>query len=436
MTLCTSSHDLFPACKSKKITTAFDGGNVSSHGGMLLLRQVDQKLHLIRDAAKVFTDGRRKASCTHNIESMLRQRVFALAAGEEDLNDHDELRHDVLVQTAVNREKALASSATLCRFENKGNRETAVALHQLLVEQFIASFKTAPEELILDFDATDNPVHGMQEGRFFHGYYDKYCLLPLYVFCGDQILTSYLRPCNIDAAKHAWAILALLVKRLRKGWPEVRIIFRGDSGFCRHRMLRWMEKHQVGYCAGIARNKVLERKAEPWNAKAKELHEKSGSKHQVIGEFMYGAGSWKQERRVIIRAEHGSLGRNPRFVVTNLERAPEDLYRNLYCARGEMENRIKEQMQLFSARSSAHRWWTNQHRLLLSALAYHLLERMRTLALQGTRLAQAECRTLRVNLLRIGAVVSRNTRRIKVHLNSHCTTQDLFWRVAETFAPG
>jgi hypothetical protein len=304
-----------------------------------------------------------------------------------------------------------------------------------MVEQFIASFDQAPEELILDFDATDNPIHGMQEGRFFHGYYDKYCLLPLYVFCGDQILTSYLRPSNIDAAKHAWAILSLLVKRLRKEWPEVRIIFRADSGFCRHRMLNWMENNNVGYCVGISRNKVLERKAEKWSTEAKRLYEEDGQKHQVIGEFSYAAGSWNKERRVLIRAEHGNLGRNPRFVVTNLEQEPEELYRNLYCARGEMENKIKEQMQLFSGRSSAHHWWANQHRLLLSALAYHLLERMRSLALQGTRLAQAECRTLRIKLLKIGAVISRNTRSIKVHLSSHCPTQDLFWKVAAVFSP-
>jgi transposase len=284
MTLCTSSEDLFPACKSKKITAAFDGGNVSSHGGMLLLRQVDRKLNLIQEAAKAFPDSRRKASCEHRIETMLRQRVFALASGEEDLNDHIELRKDILVQTAVNRDGLLASSPTLCRFENQANRESAVALHRLMVEQFIASFDQAPEELILDFDATDNPIHGMQEGRFFHGYYDKYCLLPLYVFCGDQILTSYLRPSNIDAAKHAWAILSLLVKRLRKEWPEVRIIFRADSGFCRHRMLNWMENNNVGYCVGIARNKVLERKAGKWSAEAKRLHEADGQKHQVIGE--------------------------------------------------------------------------------------------------------------------------------------------------------
>lgn len=435
MTLCTSSQDLFPACKSKKITAAFDGGNVSSNGGMLLLRQIDRKLKLISEAAKAFTDSRRKASCEHSIETMLRQRVFALAAGEEDLNDHNELRKDILVQTAVNRDGLLASSPTLCRFENQGNRESAVALHKLLVEQFISSFKQAPDELILDFDATDNPVHGMQEGRFFHGYYDKYCLLPLYVFCGDQILTSYLRPSNIDAAKHAWAILSLLVKRLRKEWPEVRIIFRADSGFCRHRMLNWMENNGVGYCVGIARNKVLERKADKWSAEAKRLHEADGEKHQVIGEFTYAAGTWDKERRILIRAEHGNLGRNPRFVVTNLEQEPEELYRKLYCARGEMENRIKEQMQLFSGRSSAHHWWANQHRLLLSALAYHLLERMRSLALKGTRLAQAECRTLRVKLLKIGAVISRNTRSIKVHLSSHCPTQDLFWKVATVFSP-
>ena len=222
MTLCTPTQDLFPNCKSKKIDAAFDGGNVSSFGGMLLLRQADRKLGLIEQAAKCFSDERRKGSCDHSIEQMLRQRVFGLAAGEEDLNDHDELRHDLLVQTAVERDEALASSPTLCRFENLADRAAAVKLHEVLVDQFIASHATPPEELVLDFDATDNPLHGMQEGRFFHGYYDRYCLLPLYVFCGDQILTAYLRPSNKDGAMHAWAILSLLVKRFREVWPGLR----------------------------------------------------------------------------------------------------------------------------------------------------------------------------------------------------------------------
>ena len=436
MTVCSSSLDLFPACKSKKITAGFDGGNVTSHGGMLLLRQVDRKLGLMHAAAGCFADTRRKASCDHSVEAMLQQRVYALALGEEDLNDHDELRHDLLVQTAVDRDVPLASSPTLCRFENQADRAAAVGVHRLLVEPFISSHSEAPKELVLDFDATDNPLHGMQEGRFFHGYYDRYCLLPLYVFCGEQILVAYLRPSNLDAAKHARAILSLLVKRFRQEWPGVRIIFRGDSGFCRWRMLRWMDRHEVHYCVGLARNKVLARKSEPWNEEAHGLHEETGEKPQVIGEFTYGAKTWDRKRRVIIRAEHGNLGRNPRFVVTNLDGDGEEIYRRVYCARGEMENRIKEQMQLFSGRSSAHRWWANQHRLLLSALAYVLLERMRALALKGTRLASAECRTLREKLLKIGAVVTRNTRRICVHLSSHYAHVDLFWRVAATFAPG
>jgi len=436
MTVCSSSPDLFPACRAKKITAGFDGGNVTRHGGMLLLRQVDRKLGLIRSAAGCFEDSRRRASCEHSVEAMLQQRVYALASGEEDLNDHDELRHDLLVQTAMDRDVPLASSPTLCRFENQADRAAAARVSRLLVEQFISSHSKPPEELVLDFDATDNPLHGMQEGRFFHGYYDRYCLLPLYVFCGDQVLVAYLRPSNLDAAKHAWAILSLLVKRFRQEWPGVRIIFRGDSGFCRWRMLQWMDRHEVHYCVGLARNKVLARKGEPWSEEARQLHEETGEKHQIIGEFTYGAKTWDRERRVIIRAEHGDLGRNPRFVVTNLNGDAEEIYRRVYCARGEMENRIKEQMQLFSERSSAHRWWTNQHRLLLSALAYVLLERMRTLALKGTRLARAECRTLREKLLKIGAVVTRNTRRIRVYLSSHCTHSDLFWRVAATFAPG
>ncbi len=235
----------FPGCKGRKVEAEFSGGNVTSDGGILLLRQADRYLNLTAEVSRRLSDPRRQASCDHKVLSMLRQRVYGLALGYEDLNDHDFLRTDLAWQTAVERDKPGASSPTLCRMENRADRKMAVAMQQVLVEQFIASHPEPPTELILDFDATDDPVHGNQEGRFFHGYYDHYCFLPLYVTCRDQLLVAYLRTSNIDGAKHAWAILASLVKRLRQEWPDTRIVFRGDSGFCRWRMLRWCDRHLV-----------------------------------------------------------------------------------------------------------------------------------------------------------------------------------------------
>jgi len=436
MTLRTDSADLFPACRSRKIDVDFEGGEITSDAGLLLLRQVDRRLGLTAAAGRCLPDSRRKGSCVHGVMQMLRQRVYGLAAGYEDLNDHDTLRTDLMLQTAVDREVPLASSPTLCRLENSVGREAAVDLHKVLLEQFIGSFEKPPEELVLDFDATDNPVHGMQEGRFFHGYYDHYCFLPLYVFCGDQLLVAYLRESRIDPARHAWAILALLVRRLRAEWPDVRIIFRADSGFCRHRMLGWMERNGVGYVVGIAKNSVLGRRSEDLQRQAEAAHLEEGRKVQLLGEIRYAAGTWKTERRVVVRAEHGPQGANPRFVVTNLGADPETVYRKVYCARGEMENRIKEQMMLFSDRTSAHKWWANQFRLLLSGLAYVLMERLRAIGLEGSELEEAECRTIRLKLIKIGAVLTRNTRRIRVHLSSAFPRQDLFWQVARRLAPG
>jgi len=435
MTLCTSSADLFPTCKSRKIQPDFDGGEISSDGGVLLLRQVDRHLKLTRRLAQVIPDERRKKSCKHGQLSLLRQRIYGLAAGYEDLNDHDTLRNDLMWQTAVDRNQRLASSPTLCRLENRNSREAAVAMHELMMELFIESFPEPPEELVLDFDATDNPVHGMQEGRFFHGYYDHYCFLPLYVFCGDFPLVAYLRPSNIDGAKHAWAILALLVKRLRQEWPKVRIIFRGDSGFSRWRMYRWMDRNNVKYIVGQAKNERLNRLGAPFIEDAEVLYELRGTKQRVFGEIEYGASSWDRKRRVLVRVDHGGLGSNPRYVVTNMRGSPKRLYDEVFCARGDMENRIKEQMQLFSGRTSAHCWWANQFRLLLSTAAYILLERMRTLGLKGTRYARAECRTLRLKLIKIGAVITRNTRRIRIHLSSAFPDEELFWLIAKRFAP-
>ena len=252
MTNCTQESFQFPACQRRKVEANFHGGDITSNAGVLLLQQADHRLGLTEAIAHALDDPRRRASCQHDGLSLLRQRIYGLALGYEDLNDHQGLRQDVAVQTALGRDQTLASSSTLCRWENRADRQVAWEIHEVLIAQFIESHKRPPRELILDFDATDDRVHGQQEGRFYHGYYDHYCFLPLYVFCGHQLLVSYLRPSKIDGAKHAWAILALLVKRLRQAWPGVKIIFRGDSGFCRWRMLRWCEGHRVGYIVGIA----------------------------------------------------------------------------------------------------------------------------------------------------------------------------------------
>jgi hypothetical protein len=437
VTNCTQQTLSFPACRRRAIEADFSGGDITSDGGVLLLRQVDRRVGLCAAVTSALEDRRRQASCVHDGLSLLRQRVYGLALGYEDLNDHESLRQDPALQTAVNRCGELASSSTLCRWENRADREVAWRLSAVLVDQFIASFKRAPKQLILDFDATDDAVHGKQDGRFFHGYYDQYCFLPLYVFCQDQLLVSYLRPSKIDGAKHAWAILALLVKRLRKTWPKVRIILRGDSGFCRWRMLSWCERHGVNYIVGMAQNKRLNRLTAPLRQDAEACYTELGEKVRWFTDFHYGARSWDHPRRIIAKIEHTAKGSNPRYVVTNLEGDPEALYDRLYCARGDMENRIKEQqLDLFADRTSCHKWWPNQFRLLLSSLAYVLLEAIRRLALKGTELAHAYVGTLRLKLLKIGAVILRNTRRIRFLLSSNYPHQDLFFLVAHRLALG
>ena len=437
MTNCTQASLHFPGCQGRWVEADFSGGEITGDAGVLLLRQADRVLKLSEAVARGVQDRRRRASCEHAALSLVRQRLYALALGYEDLNDHQGLRGDVALQTAVGRTRALASASTLSRWENRSDRAQAWRLHEVLVDQFIGSFRHAPRKLVLDFDATDDRVHGGQEGRFFHGYYDHYCFLPLYVFCGDQVLVSYLRPSKIDGAKHAWAILALLVKRLRRAWPRVRIVFRGDSGFCRRRMLRWCERHDVKYIVGIARNKRLTALARPWREAAAEAFERTGVKQRVFGEFYYAAGTWDRRRRVLIKAEHGARGANPRYVLTNLTGSPQRLYERVYCARGDMENRIKEQqLDLFADRTSCHGWWANQFRLLMSSFAYVLLEAIRRLALKGTELARAYVGTIRLKLLKIGAVIIRNTRRIRLLLASAYPYQDLFCLVAARLRPG
>ena len=248
----------FRRSSGREVAANFSGGNISSDGGILLLREIDNKLGLTKQVANILPDNRRQSSVVHDMLTMLRQRVFGLAAGYEDLNDHDTLRNDIAIQTSVNSDKSLASSPTLCRFENSMPKELLFDMHKIFIQQFIDSYKLPPKELILDFDATDTILHGNQEIKFYHGYYHNYCFLPLHVFCDKQLLVSYQRPSDQDGAKHSWAILALLVKAFRKEWPDVRIIFRGDGGFCRHRMFDWCERNNVFYITGMPRNKILE----------------------------------------------------------------------------------------------------------------------------------------------------------------------------------
>ena len=437
MTNCTSTGIEFPACRKRRVEASFDGGEVTSNGGAPLLRSADRLLGLTAAVARGLEDGRQRGKVRHRLVDMLRQRVFGIALGYEDLNDHDALRHDLALQTAADRDRALASAPTLSRFENAAGEHWAWVIHEVMMEVFMASFDRPPEEIVLDMDATDDAVHGHQEGRFFHGYYDHYCFLPLYVFCGDHLLVAYLRPADIDPAKHALGVLRLLVARLRRAWPETRIIVRADSGFCRWRLLSWCERNGVGYIVGLAKNPRLVALAAPEMTETQARFEASGEAQRRFAELRYAAKSWDRERRVIARLEHGPKGANPRFVVTNLKGGGAALYDRLYCARGEMENRIKEQqLQLFADRTSCHRWWPNQFRLLLASLAYTLMAAIRRLGLAGTEMARAQCATIRLKLLKVGAVITRNTRRIRFHLSSACPDQELFRLVAARLKPG
>jgi hypothetical protein len=429
MPKCTDRTIEFGRIGRRVIEADFEGGDLSSDGGVLLLRRTDERIGLSRAAAAVLSDPRDPARITHRLQDLLAQRIYALCCGYEDLNDHDALRGDLLMQTAVGRVDALASSPTLSRLETRATRAQAAALHGVLVEQFIARFKTAPSELVLDIDASDVPLHGKQEQAEFHAYYDSHCYLPLYVFCGQAMLACVLRRSRIDGAKNAAAVIKLLVRRLRQVWPDTPIIVRGDSGFCRQRLLRWCERSGVSYIIGLARNARLEATVRYAEAMLAEEYERTGVKQRLIDEFTYAADSWDIERRVITRLEHASQGNNPQGEAIQL-------YEQLYCARGEAENRIKEaQLDLFGTRASCHRFAANQLRLLLAALAYTLVQRLRELALKGSELERATAATIRSRLLKIGAAIVRNTRRVRVMLASHHPLRAVFLSAAQALAP-
>jgi hypothetical protein len=424
-------------CIGRRVIEAnFQGGALSSDGGFLLLRQVDRRIGLSTAVAAAVHDPRAPDRVTHTLRALAAQRLYGLCCGYQDLNDHDQLRHDPLAQTAVGTAGELASSPTLSRLETRATRADCLALNRVLVDQFIASHEAAPEELILDIDASDVPLHGDQELAQFHGYYDHYCYLPLYVFAGKSLLACLLRPSRLDGAKHAAAVIKLLVTRLRQAWPMVRLVVRGDSGFCRQLLIRWCERKAVGYVIGLARNPALHGIVKDWEAELGQRYQASQAKQRLIREFRYQAGSWKVERRVITRLEYGDRGTNPRFIVTNLQGTAETLYDELYCQRGEAENRIKEvQLDLFGTRASCQKFLANWLRLMWSALAYTLMQRLRTLALAGTELAQASAATLRVRLLKIGAAIVCNTRRIRVMLASYHPLREAFMKAAQALAP-
>jgi len=402
----------------------FDGGAISSDGGGLLLREVEKRVGILRQFAACFTDYRNPDLVEHTVEALVAQRVYALALGYEDLNDHEELRNDpllgILVEKANPGSEALAGKSTLNRLEL--TKETASqkerykkvvldhgAVDRLLVEVFVQAHREAPKEIILDLDATDDPLHGKQEGRFFHGYYGHYCYLPLYIFCGEFLLCARLRPSNIDASAGSVEELQRIVKQIRSVWSQVRIVVRGDSGFCREELMAWCEGEGVDYLLGLAKNDRLKAEIEKKMEEAKAQYQETGHAARLFQELVYQTRtSWNRARRVVAKAEHLEKGENPRFVVTSLsaEQWPAQvLYEEHYCARGDMENRIKEQLMLFSDRTSTHYLRSNQLRLYFSSIAYALLQMLRRLGLEGTELAKAQCSTIRLKLLKIGAVI-------------------------------
>lgn len=427
MTNCNPNTLQFPPLKRRKIQAEFSGGDITSDGGVLLLRQIDKHLGLLQSVDQKLLDPRNPQRITHSQLSLLRQRVYGLCLGYEDLNDHHQLRLDPALQVAVDREDELGSQATLCRLENRTDRKVMIDIHRIYLQQFIASFKKPPEELILDFDATDDPTHGRQDNTFYQGYYGHDCFLPLYVFCNDQLLVSYLRPSNQDGAKHSGAILKGLVDGLRQQWPDVSITFRADGGFCRRRTLSWCERNNVSYIVGYTRNERLKKIIDKNLKATMSQFEDTQIKQRDFMDFEYGAHTWGKKRHIIAKLEVTDKGPNPRFIVTNLPGDSQLLYDQVYCARGDMENRIKEQqLGLFADRTSSHRWWANQFRLMLSSLAYILLESIRRLALRNTEFQTAQVSTIRLKLLKIGAVILPNTRRIRFLLSSRYPYQDLF----------
>lgn len=436
MPKCTDETVVFGRVGRRVVEASFDGGDIVSDGGVLLLQRVDERLGLTRAAAQALGDERRAASVQHSVHSLLAQRIYGLCLGWSDVCDHNVLRNDLVLQTAVGRCEPLGSAPTLSRLETAATPEHAAALHDVLMQQFIASHAKAPKELVLDVDATHVPLHGDQERGHFHAYYDNYCYLPLYVFAGQDMLACVLRPSDRDPASVVSALIKRLLVPLRKAWPKTKIIVRADSGFCRPRVLQRLERWGVQYIIGLQKNSRLAQQVDLAELALAEQYAAKQTKQRMFGEFTYAAKTWDRQRRVIARLEHGPQGGNPRYIVTNLLGSAKALYERRYCARGEAENRIKEaQLDLFGRRASCHRFQANQLRLLLAALAYTLMINLRRLGLQGTELAKACTATIRARLLKIGAAVLRNTRRVRVLLASAHPMKHVFIIAARALSP-
>ncbi|MBX3499295.1 MAG: IS1380 family transposase [Rhizobiaceae bacterium] len=439
----------FAAVERRVVAASFDGGSMTSDAGGLLLGATDRALGLIERFAGCFVDRRNRELIEHEVRTLVGQRVYGLALGYEDLNDHDWLRHDpvmaVLAGKLAARRKdcaAVAGKSTLNRLELSRPEPTryhkighdAAAIEALLVEVFLEAHAKAPEEIVLDLDATDDPLHGAQEGRFFHGYYGHYCYLPLYVFCGRHLLAAKLRPANIDAAAGAQEEIARIVAQIRARWPAVRIVLRADSGFAREALMAWCEANAVDYLFGLARNARLVGEIAAELAMAAAESTITGAPARRFKDFLWTTrDSWSRRRRVVGKAEHTQDEANPRFVVTSLgpDRAgARALYEGLYCARGEMENRIKEcQLDLFADRTSSATMRANQLRLWFASFAYVLLDGLRRIALKTTALADATCGSIRLKLLKIGALVRVSVRRVRIAMASgHPWQRD--WAIA------
>jgi Transposase DDE domain group 1 len=452
---CKRQKFLFQRLARRSVQAEFTGGTITSDAGALLLGELEAHLGILRRFAECFTDHRDPLRIEHTIFELLAQRVFALCLGYEDLNDHDLLRCDPLLATLVgkvdptgehrrrsrDRGSALAGKSTLNRLELRSDDPerdgiykkiscSTDAVDRFLLERFVATHPQPPERVVLDFDATDDPLHGTQEGRFFHGYYGHYCYLPLYIFCGKHLLVARLRRSNIDQSKGALDELHRIVGHLRRVWPQVEVVVRADSGFARDELMTWCEANRVEYVLGLARNSRLEAALAPAMERARIAHEITGKAERVFSEIAYRTlDSWSRERRVIGKAEYLSGGANPRFIVTSLgawESDGRELYEKIYCERGEMENRIKEQqLDLFADRTSAQTMKANQLRLYLASVAYVLMQALRE-QLEGTELERATCGTLRVRLLKIGALVRVSVRRVLVSLASSFPLQEVF----------
>jgi hypothetical protein len=444
MTQCTQTQFLFEEHFSRQVVAEFSGEQLSTDGGALLLREVDRKIHLLPRVAECFYDGRDAERIEHALPVLLGQRIYGLALGYEDLNDHEQLRYDPLLATVAGQRdprQALAGKSTLNRMElspQDATREqryhkitySSDKLDRLLVDIFLEAHSRPPCRIVLDLDVTDIPLHGEQEGRFFHGYYNQYCYLPLYIFSGDHLLCARLRTSNQDASAGCLAEVKRIVQQIRARWPRVKIVLRADSGFCREELMAWCEKHKVDYVFGLARNRRLGKIIGRQMHQAQQQYQRTQKAARVFADFSYCTKkSWSRKRRVIGKAEYLEKGENPRFVVTSLSpRAwpPQKLYEQLYCARGEMENRIKEQLNLFSDRLSSETMRANQLRLYFSSLAYILVHALRRLALQGSEWAQAQVGTIRLRLLKIAAQVRITARRIWIRYSSAYPWPSLF----------